>query len=174
LARYAAFLRGINVGGRTLKMAPLKKALQDAGFQEVQTLLASGNVVFTAHGSPAALRSKVEGVIRDEFKMDVHVVLRSAKQLRDLAASDPFKGVKVTPKTRLFITFLSTPTKPRIKTPFKDAEGDYVIRAVTPDHVVSVLTLTKTPDAMDILVKEFGKDITTRNWNTVHKVIGAL
>jgi uncharacterized protein (DUF1697 family) len=50
--------------------------------------------------------------------------------------------------------------------------GGYVIRAVQPGHVVSVLDLDKggTIDAMAILEKEFGKQITTRNWNTVEKI----
>ena len=45
MTRYAAFLRGVNVGGVNLKMAEVAKTLEDAGFTNVQTILASGNVV---------------------------------------------------------------------------------------------------------------------------------
>jgi len=45
--RYVALLAGINVGGRTIKMADLKALFESLGFTEVKTLLASGNVLFT-------------------------------------------------------------------------------------------------------------------------------
>jgi uncharacterized protein (DUF1697 family) len=177
MARYAAFLRGINVGGRTIKMEPLRKTLERLGFEDVQTLLASGNVVFSAHGSPSALRGQIEGGINKDFGMDVHVILRSKTQIDDLIKSDPFKGIKITPKTRLYITFLSKPAKSKLKTPYKSLDRSYKIIDVNKGNVASMMTLTGdtgTVDAMEILEKEFGKDITTRNWNTVQKVAKAL
>jgi uncharacterized protein (DUF1697 family) len=177
VARYAALLRGINVGGRTIKMEPLRKTLERAGFEDVKTLLASGNLVFNAHGSPSALLAKIEGGIKKDFGMDVHVILRSKRQIEDLIKSDPFKGVKVTPKTRLYITFLSKPAKSKVRIPYKSLDGSYKIIDLNKGGIASVLTLTAdagTVDAMEILEKEFGKDITTRNWNTIQKVAKAM
>lgn len=169
---YVAFLRGINVGGRTIKMDALRELLEDLGYANVRTVLASGNVVFeTKNTNPAKLKNEIEKGIKEQFGFDVHIILRSAKELKTLVKQDPFKGVKVTPQTRLYITFLSQPAKSKLKVPHKSLAGDYEILAVTPGHIASVLTLGKsgTVDAMAILSKEFGEQITTRNWNTIEK-----
>ncbi|MDI3314110.1 MAG: DUF1697 domain-containing protein [Mycobacterium sp.] len=65
--RYAAFLRGVNVGGVNLKMAEVSTALADAGFAEVRTILASGNVVLESDVSAAAVRAKAEAAVHDEL-----------------------------------------------------------------------------------------------------------
>ena len=57
MTRYAAFLRGVNVGGVTLKMADVAAAFTAAGFTDVKTVLASGNVLLTSVSSTAAVSS---------------------------------------------------------------------------------------------------------------------
>lgn len=175
MTKYIAFLRGINLGKRQIKMAELKTVFEDLGFADVRTLLASGNVVFAAkEAKPETLRGKIEKGIKSKFGFDVHVILRSESEIGALVASDPFKGVKMEKNTRLYVTFLSEPTKSKVQVPYKSEDGDYVIRNLTKDHIESVLTLMGSTDAMDILTKEFGKDITTRNWNTVLKIWQAM
>lgn len=180
MAKYAAFLRGINVGGpgRTVKMEPLRKAFEDCGYENVKTLLASGNVVFeTKEVDQKSLRANIEAGLKRVFGIEISVILRSVKEMRALVKENPFKNVKVTPKTRLYITFLSEPAKSNLKTPYKSLKGDYKILDVTKGHIVSVLDLSAgsgTVQAMDILEKEFGTNITTRNWNTVQKVAKTL
>lgn len=173
MTKYVALLRGINVGGRTVKMDLLRKMFESLGYSEVATLLASGNVVFEAGaGSAAAIKTKIEKEIAKTFDFDVHIILRSEQEIHALIKSDPFKGVKVTPKTRLYITFLSEKPKSKLKIPYSSLGGGYVIRTVKPSHIESMLDLAKggTVDAMAILEKEFGTQITTRNWNTVEKI----
>ena len=173
MAKYVAFLRGINLGGRTVKMEPLRKAFEEWGYEDVTTILASGNLVFeTAKKDLKGLRAEIEAGLKRVFGFDVRVILRSEKQIKDLIKENPFKGVKLTPKTRLFITFLTEP--PKAKTAFGSA-GKNGIYAVAKDHVVSVLgAKDATPDHMTLLKKEFGTNITTRNWNTILKVARAL
>jgi uncharacterized protein (DUF1697 family) len=65
MTAYIALLRGINVGGRTIKMADLRSAVEELGVSDVRTVLASGNVVFSATGSTAALRRRVEKRLSD-------------------------------------------------------------------------------------------------------------
>ncbi|MCK5755877.1 MAG: DUF1697 domain-containing protein, partial [Mycobacterium sp.] len=60
MTRYAAFLRGVNVGGVTLKMAALTQALEAAGFTGVRTILASGNVLLDSEADAAAVRDRAE------------------------------------------------------------------------------------------------------------------
>lgn len=173
MAKYAAFLRGINVGGRTIKMDKLRQVLEEQGFDQVKTLLASGNVVFESKaGAAAALRAKIEQAIKDAFGFEVHVIVRSGREILNLVKENPFRRVKVTPKTRLYVTFLSKLPKTNLKLPYTSLDGDYQILEVNKGLVISVLTLTPksgTVNAMEILGKEFGSEITTRNWNTIQK-----
>ena len=67
MTRYAAFLRGVNVGGVNLKMADVAAALTDAGFSEVRTVLASGNVLLESPADAAAVRTKAEAALRERF-----------------------------------------------------------------------------------------------------------
>ncbi len=177
MAKYAAFLRGINVGGRTIKMDKLRQVLEEQSFDHVKTLLASGNLVLESKAGAPAVRAKIELAIKDAFGFEVHVIVRSAQEVLDLVKENPFKGVKVTPKTRLYVTFLSNPPKTKLKPPYTSLGGDYQILEVTKGHVVSVLTLTPksgTVKAMEILGKEFGAEVTTRNWNTIGKLAKLL
>ena len=75
--RYVALLRGINVGGKTLvKMAELKACVEELGFDEVTTYIASGNVLFEGRKSdPAKLQTKIERAIEKRFRLPVKVVV---------------------------------------------------------------------------------------------------
>jgi uncharacterized protein (DUF1697 family) len=92
--RWAGLLRAVNVGGRRLSMAALKKSAIDAGFTDVSTLLASGNVAFTAAGAQATVRKKIEQAISDDAGFRVEVLLRSKQQLDTLLAENPFPDGK--------------------------------------------------------------------------------
>ena len=74
MTRYAAFLRGVNVGGVNLKMAEVAKAFEDAGFTNVRTILASGNVLLDSRAGVDAVRKKAEKALRDKFGYDAWVL----------------------------------------------------------------------------------------------------
>ena len=179
--RYVAFLRGINVGGRKpLKMADLRAAFEAMGFQNVKTVLASGNVVFeTLPGADLPdnaldLAAHIEQRLQQVFGYPIAVALRTVADLQRLVDSDPFKGVAITPDTRLYVTFLADPAKSRSDFTYDAPEGDLRIVRVAPGEVCSVLTLSPargTTKLMALLEKEFGGGVTTRNWNTVGKVL---
>lgn len=71
--QYVAFLRGINVGGHGLiKMIDLKKAFEKMGFENVRTLLASGNVVFESEQTDnKALTTEIESFLKKAFEKDM-------------------------------------------------------------------------------------------------------
>lgn len=176
---YAAFLRGINVGGnKILKMEDLRRALASLGFKNVKTLLASGNVVFeTAEPQASVVGEKIEKKLKTAFGTDIGVLVRKISELSRLVETDPFKGVKVTPQTRLYVTFLSEKPKSRLKVPFESSDKDFKILSVTDHEVCCALTLTPksgTLDLMGFIEKEFGRKVTTRNWNTIIKVMKAV
>jgi uncharacterized protein (DUF1697 family) len=181
MPKYAAFLRGINVGGnKQVPMERLKKTFESLGFKNVKTLLATGNVLFEAPSpSAAGLAGKIEDKLKRTFGFEIGTIVRTVEELQALADSNPFKGIKVTPETRLYVTFLAR-QEPRsgskLKIPFSTPEKDFHILRVTATEVCSALTLSpnrRTVDLMSILEKEFGKRVTTRNWNTVARVLKA-
>lgn len=175
MARYVAFLRGINVGGHNkLKMEDLRQAFMSWGFQSVKTLLASGNVIFDAQDIDAdVIAATVTKGIYEAFGLDISVIVRTLDQIEGLVDQKPFNEITVTKQTRLYVTFLSDNSQSVLKVPYDSPEKDFKILIVFAGEVCSVLTLTPqggTTEAMNILEKEFGKNITTRNWNTITKI----
>jgi uncharacterized protein (DUF1697 family) len=176
MAKYIAFLRGINVGGnKMVKMEDLKRAFEALKFQAVKTLLASGNVLFeTTKGNGTDLGAKIAEKLKSAFGFEVGVLVRSIEALQRLADSKPFDKIKVTPQTRLYVTFLSEKPKIALKIPFKPADKDFRILRASKDELCIALTLstsTQSVDLMAFLEKHFGKQITTRNWNTIEKIL---
>jgi uncharacterized protein (DUF1697 family) len=97
VAKYAAFLRGVNLGAnRRVSGAELRAAFEAMGFEDVGTFRASGNVVFGgASGSESALQARVEEGLREATGMEILVFLRSADELRAIAEFAPFKPARV-------------------------------------------------------------------------------
>ena len=71
MTKYAAFLRGVNVGGVNLKMAEVAAALTDAGFANVRTVLATGNVLLESRSGVATVRKKAEAALRERLKTEL-------------------------------------------------------------------------------------------------------
>ena len=176
MTKFVAFLRGINVGGNKLiKMDDLKKCFAALGFKNVKTILASGNVLFeSTDDDEVVLGKKIEKKLEDVLGHKVGVQIRSIDEIQKLAGRAPFKKIKVTPETRLYITFLPEKPNSKLKIPYTSPQKDFKILEVTDREICSVVDLNLgrgTVEAMGILDKEFGKNITTRNWNTVGKIL---
>lgn len=90
MENYAVFLRGINVGGITIKMADLKAALKDYPFTKVKTLLASGNVVLQSELGPDEVKSRFEECLRESFGYDAWVVVLTAARVAELVEACPY------------------------------------------------------------------------------------
>ena len=91
MARYAAFLRGVNVGGVNLKMAEVAAALEKAGFTGVRTILASGNVLLESRSGVDAVRKKAETALRERFGYDAWVLAYDIDTLRAISDAYPFE-----------------------------------------------------------------------------------
>ena len=172
-----AFLRGINVGGRKkVPMAVLKKAFEAMGFKDVRTVLASGNVIFEAPGKDPHLHLAISRGLEKAFGFPITVVLRRAKELRAIVASEPFKGVPSGPDVRLYVTFLAQ-AKPGLSgLRHSSSAKDVRIVRVAPGEIFSVVSLSQgvgTPDLMAFLEKAVGHEVTTRNWQTVIRLAGS-
>jgi uncharacterized protein (DUF1697 family) len=91
MTKFAAFLRGVNVGGVNLKMAEVAKALTEAGFTEVRTILASGNVLLESSARVATVRKKAEAALRERFGYDAWVLAYDIDTVRAISEAYPFE-----------------------------------------------------------------------------------
>lgn len=88
--RYAAFLRGINISGKNkIPMVELKKYFEKAGFEDVITLLNSGNILFTSNKSADELYQFIPQLIKDKFSLDIPVFIRTKEDLTDCLRHAP-------------------------------------------------------------------------------------
>jgi uncharacterized protein (DUF1697 family) len=91
MPRYAVFLRGVNVGGVNLKMAEVAKAFTDAGFENVKTILASGNVLLDSRSGAKAVRTAAERALRDTFDYEAWVLVYDLSTVAAVSAEYPFE-----------------------------------------------------------------------------------
>jgi uncharacterized protein (DUF1697 family) len=107
--RYVALLRAINVGGRTVKMDRLRELFAEAGGRDVQTYIASGNVIFESNASAATLEKKIESQLARSLGFEVPTVLRSAPEMIAVAERIPFpKAPPLTAAGALYVGFLKS------------------------------------------------------------------
>ncbi len=163
-----ALLRGINVGGRNLvPMAELRDLFAGLGHRDVRTYIQSGNVVFTSEARPDA--QEIESAIEERFRVTSTVVLRSAADLKRIAALDPFGG---TDRAKLHVGFL-------VRSPRQSAVSSLDQGRFLPErfsfagqevylHLPDGMARTKLPD---YLGRQLKLVMTIRNWNTVNKLL---
>ncbi len=92
MARFVAFLGSINVGGNRIKMVDLVAALTDAGFRDVSTVAASGNVILTDDRDPAMLEIGLESVMQQTFGFKSCAMVRTMEEIRYAIDANPFHG----------------------------------------------------------------------------------
>lgn len=175
---YAAFLRGINMAGNNpIKMDVLRKAFTSLGYKNVKTVLASGNVIFeTSASEEKTLADKIATCIKKTFGKDISIIVRSIDDIRKLVDTDPFEGITPTEQTRLYVTFLPETPKHKPKIPGDDIGKGFTIVRAAPTEICTHLELApgvKSTDLMQFLDREFGRGITTRNWNTIARILKA-
>jgi uncharacterized protein (DUF1697 family) len=172
MTRYAAFLRGVNLGKRTVKSAELKAAFETMGFTGVKTLLASGNILFDAPAT-SQLKATIEAALAKSFSFPIPVVLRTIEELREMVRSDPF-GRKEGDDAKLHVVLADAPLPP-IDDP--GIPGDYEVTRIT-DRELFFIAYRK-PDGTYLGRTQFayekqlpkGMLVTARNWNTILKAV---
>ncbi len=166
--RQIALLRGVNLGKRLVVMAELREVLEAAGFANVRTLLASGNVVLDAKLKGAKLESKLERVILDGLglKTDVHV--RDADQLDAIIAANPFKAFAKTNPNFLVVHFT------RADVSAAEFEAMEKTKAREEWRQGENCLYIKFPDGQGPSRLKTPKLATARNWNTVSKLAAAV
>ncbi len=107
MTAFIALLRAVNVGGTgKLPMSDLKRLCERAGFRAVRTYIASGNVLFEHEGSEAQIKAVLEENLRDYAGKPLGVLVRTAAQMADVLANNPFPDA---PPNRTVAVFLNRP-----------------------------------------------------------------
>jgi len=174
-ARYIAFLRAINVGGHVVKMDRLRKLFEGEGFANVETFIASGNVIFDGAGGPgriAALERAIEGMLKAALGYDVATFVRTGAELRALAAHDAFSPAAVARATAFNVAFLAGPL---------DAKGKKALMALKTRvddfhvHGREIFWLSRVKQSESVISnavfeKTLGQRSTVRGISTVRKM----
>ena len=148
----------------------LKKSFEAAGFTDVKTLLSSGNVVFTTR-SDKALERKAEAAMQKELGRTFLTIVRSLDSFGAMVASDPYEGLRLPPTAKRVVTFLRNEPGARTKLPIK-RDGASILRIAGLEVFSAYVPSPHGPVFMDLIQKTFGKEITTRTWDTVKKIAG--
>ena len=163
--RYAALLRGVSP--MNCKMPELKAALEKAGFENVKTVLSSGNVLFDAPAkSNAVIERDVEAAMTTHMKRSFPTIVRRVDELKKLIDGKPF--AKAPKNTKCVVTFFKTSPKP-LKIPVSKDEAT-IFAADGLEAFSHYVPQPGNPVFMVLLEKTFGKDITTRTLGTVEKL----
>jgi uncharacterized protein (DUF1697 family) len=173
MQRYAAFLRGVTP--TNLAMTALKAALEEAGFTEVRTVLASGNAVFSTNTQKTEkLESTIERALHDALGKTFDTYVRSAKAIEQLLAADPFAEFRLSPDAKRVVTFLRKPLSPAEKAKIKlpiEQDGARVLGLGEREVFTAYVRSPRGPVFMSLIQKTFGKETTTRTWDTLKKVV---
>ena len=175
---YLALLRGINVGGKSqVRMSALKASFEANGFEDVATFIQSGNVLFTAHSTPAAeLTRRIEAMLGAGFAFEPTVVVRSRRQMRAVVDDAP-RGFGAQPaRYRYDVLFLkppltaavalkSAPTKPGVDEASPGPGVLYFSRVTAKASQSRLSRIISTP---------IYPSVTIRNWNTTTKLLSLM
>jgi uncharacterized protein (DUF1697 family) len=118
MPRFIAFLRAINVGGHTVKMAQLRQLFKSLGFANIETFIASGNVVFeTATTNPKTLEKRIADKLQATLGYEVATFIRTDAELAAISNYRPFPAATLAAAQALNVAFLAEPlNKPAIQT----------------------------------------------------------
>lgn len=174
MARFAVLLRGINVGtAKRMAMADLRELLSELGFDDVRTVLNSGNAVITGPEEEHAPR--IEVALRERFGFDVRCVVLTADALRTIVDGHPFADVATDGSRMMAHVLAAAPDPAQLAAhdpvaldPDRAVLGERVLYQWCPDGLLAA------PPVGGFVEKHLGVAVTARNWNTVTKLYALL
>jgi len=170
-----SLLRAVNVGGRNLvRMEALRSLYSSLGFEDVQSYVQSGNVIFRTESKDLpAIADSIRKAIARKFSVDSDIILRTSGELRKVMAANPFKGTKGLDPRKLQVAFLPAD-------PGAAARKKVLEIKVTPEELRAQgrELFIYFPEGMGrsrfpwpLVEKTLGMRGTVRNWNTVTKLL---
>ena len=170
MPRYVAFLRAINVGGRTVRMDVLRRAFERWGAREVETIIASGNVVFeTPRRNAAAIEDAIEAHLLDAMGYSVATFVRTVDDLAAIAAHRPFARAELGPGSRLFIGFMKKAPPEKAIASLRTEFDEFALRG-RELYWLRRNQLMQSIASGPKLEKVLDTPITMRNMNTVQRL----
>ena len=178
MPQHLAFLRAINVAGHgTLKMSALREVFTSAGCLNVRTYIQSGNIIFDAPSAevrPALRRIRV--ALAKHLGEKPTIILRTQREFERMVRGAPFAGHRVSPTTKLYVTFLSQRPRSQPALPLKSRKEALDIIALR-DREVFIVSRRKANGFYgfpnEVVERELGVVATSRNWSTVQKLLEA-
>jgi uncharacterized protein (DUF1697 family) len=169
LTAYIAMLRGVNVGGNTLKMEWLRKACEDIGLRDVRTYVQSGNIVLVSRISAPKLASMLKTMVDAHTRLPVTVVVRSSADMAKIVDGNPFLQQKGVDVAKLHVTFLAkAPVRPALdRLDALAGSRDQYRLAGSEIYLHCPLNYGETKLSNTAIEKVLGVGATTRNWKTV-------
>jgi uncharacterized protein (DUF1697 family) len=176
MTRYVAFLRAINVRGHALvKMTDLCAAFQSAGCRNATSFIQSGNVIFdSTTAETAPLFRKIHGKVRALAGGDPQIVYRTVDALEALARTNPFDGLEDDRLLKQYVVFLAANPSKRPRLPIEDTKER--LEAIGRKRLDVLVVSRRKPNGMygfpnAFVEQAYGAPATSRNWNTVKKLI---
>lgn len=168
---YIALLRGINVGGHNMiKMAELKRVLEEMGLGKVKTYIQSGNVLFESEKEAETLSQQIEEEIKKEFGFSVPVVLRTEMELEQIIKNCPFSIDTLLEGESVQVAFLTgIPSQEGINHlgNFNSKMDEYQIKG---KDVYLFFRQSIRNSKLATQLPKLGVPATVRNWKTVIKL----
>lgn len=166
-------LRGINVGGKNkVKMVDLRKSLESLGFNNVNTYVQSGNIVFEALKTPIRkLSESIQKKIVNDFGLPVYVIVKTPLEVKKTIEGNPFLKQKGCDISMLHVTFLSKlPRKADLEKLSKVKSGDQMLLCGKEIYLYCPNGYGRTKFTNNYFEKILMICATTRNWKTVNKL----
>lgn len=172
---YIAILRGINVSGKNIiRMAELAELLKGIGFENVQTYIQSGNVIFNYHESaPEVITATIQKMIFENFQFRVPVIVLTFGELEIVIAGNPFIDEPTVDKSKLHVTFLSKiPDLEKIEKALQILNPpDEIHAGEKAFYIYCPGGYGRTKFNNGFFEKKLGTIATTRNWNTTLELL---
>ena len=171
---YIALLRGINVGGHTVKMDYLRELFTQLGFTGVRSYIQSGNLFFeTPQTDRVALTQTIEQHLHEALGYQVAVFLRTIPEIEQIVESNPFQDIEVLPDMRCCVVFTAQKIPDALPLPIYSPRKDMQIIATTPYEAFTVWYVINGRPPAAYTFKELGASTTTRFWHTLAKILQA-
>ena len=173
MSKHIAFLRAINVGGHNVKMDFLRQLFESLGFSNVETFIASGNIIFDAKaGNVKALEKKIETCLHEALGYEVATFIRTDAELTEIVSYRPFPQSKLDSAMALNIGFLAEPLDDSTKQKLMSLQTD-IDDFHTHGREIYWLCKKKQSDSKIsnvVIEKKLGVMTTLRGVNTVKKI----
>jgi uncharacterized protein (DUF1697 family) len=175
MPQYIALLRGINVSGqKIIKMDKLRAVFESIGFTKVSTYIQSGNVIFDSDEEDAGVvRERIVQELLSQLTFDIPVIIRTPGELQEVVHATPYPVVNEAENEQRYVTLLAqAPTEAALAKLFaaQSAVDEYQVKGLT----VYLLIRKNYGDSKfsnNFIEKKLGMSATTRNWETVNKLI---